>query len=44
MVELIDKGVYLLDGNTIAADTTGLPSPKEARENTITYSICGATT
>ncbi len=39
MVELIDKGVYLLDGERFATDTTGLPSPKEARENTITYGI-----
>lgn len=39
MVELIDKGVFLLNGTTIANDTTGLPSADEARENTITYGI-----
>ena len=39
MVELIDKGVYLLDGEKLATETAGLPAPKEARENTITYSI-----
>ncbi len=39
MVELINKGVYLLDGTTFATDTTGLPSADEARENTITYRI-----
>ncbi len=42
MVELIDKGVYLLDGERIATDTTGLPAPAEARENTITYGILRA--
>ncbi len=39
MVELINKGVYLLNGTTFATDTTGLPSADEARENTITYRI-----
>lgn len=39
MIELINKGVYLLNGKEIAVDTTGLPSPDEARENTITYGI-----
>ena len=39
MIELIDKGVYLIDGTTLATDTNGLPSPDEARENTITYQI-----
>ena len=40
MIEIIDKGVYLLDhGRTVAADTAGLPAPAEARENTITYGI-----
>lgn len=42
MVELIDKGVYLLDGKTIATSTEGLPSPDEARENTIAYQILRA--
>ncbi|MCM1005289.1 MAG: hydratase [Prevotella sp.] len=40
MVEIFDKGVYLVDnGRTIATDTVGLPAPDAARENTITYSI-----
>jgi aconitate hydratase len=40
MVELINHGVYLLDGKTIAqqAETT----PDEARENTIAYQILRA--
>ncbi len=42
MIELIKHGVYLLDGNQIATDTTGMPSPDEARENTITYGILRA--
>lgn len=42
MVELIDKGVYLLDGKTIATETEGLPAPREARENTIAYQILRA--
>ncbi len=42
MVELINKGVYLLNGSTFATDTTGLPSADEARENTITYRILRA--
>ena len=39
MIELIDKGVYLLNGKEFATDTQNLPSPAEARENTITYGI-----
>ena len=39
MIELIDKGVYLIDGKEFATDTASLPSPDEARENTITYGI-----
>lgn len=39
MIELIDKGVYLLDGKTVTTDATGLPTPEEARENTIAYQI-----
>lgn len=39
MIELIDKGVYLLDGKEFATDTAGLPTPEKARENTITYQI-----
>jgi aconitate hydratase len=39
MVELINKGVYLLQGKEFATDTASLPTPDEARENTITYRI-----
>ncbi len=39
MVTLNEKGVYLIGGKQIATDTNGLPSPDEARENTITYGI-----
>ena len=42
MVELIPHGVYLLDGKTVVTDPTGLPSPDESRENTITYGILRA--
>ncbi|MBR3387792.1 MAG: hydratase [Bacteroidales bacterium] len=42
MVELIPHGVYLLDGKTVVSDPTGLPSPDECRENTITYGILRA--
>jgi len=42
MVELIDKGVYLLDGERVVTDGAGLPAPDEARENTITYGILRA--
>ena len=42
MVELISGGVYLLDGKKIAASAEGLPSPDEARENTIAYRILRA--
>ncbi len=42
MVELINKGVYLLNGTTFATETAGLPSADEARENTITYRILRA--
>ena len=39
MVELIKQGVYLLNGSEIAAN---VPSPDDARENTITYQILRA--
>ena len=39
MVELINQGVYLINGNEIRTDAAGLPTPDEARENTITYGI-----
>jgi len=39
MVELIKHGVYLLNGTTVTESGANLPSPDEARENTITYSI-----
>ena len=42
MVELINQGVYLLNGKEIVKDPKGLPSPDEARENTITYGILRA--
>ena len=42
MVELIKHGVYLLDGQKVVEDTTGMPSADEARENTITYGILRA--
>ena len=41
-MELIKEGVYLIDGKEFAKDTANLPSPKEARENTITYQILRA--
>lgn len=37
MVELINKGVYLLDGEKLAESAN--ISADEARENTITYGI-----
>ena len=40
MIELISKGVYLLDGKTIAESAP--LSPDEARENTIAYGILRA--
>ncbi len=42
MVELTPHGVYLLNGKTIVSDPAGLPSPDEARENTIAYGILRA--
>lgn len=39
MVELIKQGVYLVDGTKVVSDATGMPSPEEARESTITYGI-----
>lgn len=39
MIELINHGVYLLNGNQIADSSAGLPTPDEARENTIAYQI-----
>lgn len=42
MVELIKEGVYLLNGKEIKKDQAGLPTPDEARENTITYNILRA--
>ncbi|MBR1570957.1 MAG: hydratase [Bacteroidales bacterium] len=40
MVELISKGVYLLDGKTLASEAA--LTPDEARENTIAYKILRA--
>ncbi len=44
MVKYYDKGVYLLNGDTIvdAAEAKGLAAPDEAREGTIAYSIMRA--
>ena len=42
MVELIKEGVYLHNGSEFAKDAKGLPTPDEARENTITYNILRA--
>ena len=39
MVEMIQHGVYLLDGKTIVENPEGLPGKDEARENTIAYGI-----
>ena len=41
MVELINHGVYLLNGKEIRDEYTGM-TPDEARENTITYGILRA--
>lgn len=42
MIELFDKGVYLIGGATIVTNPDDAPSPDEARENTITYQILRA--
>lgn len=42
MIELIDKGVYLVDGTSVVTGSDGLLTPDEARENTITYQILRA--
>lgn len=42
MVELNKKGVYLIDGKQIVIDNDGMPSPDEAREQTITYQMLRA--
>ncbi|MBP5712180.1 MAG: hydratase, partial [Prevotella sp.] len=42
MVELIQQGVYLLNGKEIVKDAANLPAPEVARENTITYNILRA--
>lgn len=42
MIELIDKGVYLVDGTSVVTGSDGLPTPDEARENSITYQILRA--
>lgn len=39
MIELINQGVYLLNGTEIRTDAQGMPCADEARENTITYQI-----
>ena len=42
MVELIQQGVYLLNGQEIVKDAANMPAPEVARENTITYNILRA--
>ena len=42
MVELIQQGVYLLNGKEIVKDAANMPAPDVARENTITYNILRA--
>ena len=42
MIELINQGVYLLNGTTFATGSEPLPAPDEAREQTITYQILRA--
>lgn len=42
MVELIQQGVYLLNGKEIVKDAANMPTPEVARENTITYNILRA--
>lgn len=42
MIELINRGVYLLNGKKLASDTTGLPPAEVAREHTIAYQILRA--
>jgi aconitate hydratase len=44
MMKLTSTGVYLLDGRRVvpAEEANGLPAPKEAREQTIAYSILRA--
>ncbi len=42
MVELINHGVYLVNGTEIKNDAAGMPTPDEARENTIAYGILRA--
>ena len=39
MIELMKQGVYLLNGKEIVTKSEGMPSPEQARENTITYGI-----
>ncbi len=42
MVELINHGVYLLNGTHVVKGDAGMPAPDEAREKTITYQILRA--
>lgn len=39
MVELVNHGVYLLNGQQVVMDSANMPSADEARENTIAYGI-----
>lgn len=42
MVEIFEHGVYLLKGSQLQNNQSGLPSPDEAREQTIAYQILRA--
>ena len=42
MVEIFEHGVYLLNGSQLQNNQSGLPSPDEAREQTIAYQILRA--
>lgn len=42
MIELINQGVYLLNGTELRTDAQGMPAAADARENTITYRILRA--
>ncbi|MDY4218552.1 MAG: hydratase [Prevotella sp.] len=42
MVELIKHGVYLLNGSEVVTEANNLPTPDDAREQTITYGILRA--
>ncbi|MEG1528377.1 MAG: hydratase [Clostridia bacterium] len=39
MIQLLEKGAYLKNGKTLIEEGEGLPTPQEARENTLAYQI-----